>query len=329
MKNENKKAMISVIVPAYNAEQYIERMVKSILRQTYTNFELIIVNDGSTDHTADICETLRKADDRIVLKTQNNAGPSAARNNGIESARGDYITFADADDECEEDWLAEMLQKRIQTNCDMVMCNWSEIKDGKEIPYDAFPKETTVSVPEFMERIHGLAGAVWNKLFQKKIIEENHLRFDVKRKRCEDFLFIVDYILCCNTVALVSKPLYRYTVMETSLSHIDNMCDFYIEVLEGQMEAVHHIKCAKRQDCEKAMRIFVINNCFHCLILMEELEAPIRYIRQVLGYAKLFRSSMTKKQHLYFALANIAPSLFVKLWRQVYLLKHGEKNGRN
>lgn len=320
---KDEEIVISVIVPSYNAEQYIGRLIKSILQQTYTKFELIIVNDGSTDCTADICEAFCEADDRIVLKTQENGGPSAARNNGIECARGEYITFADADDECEKKWLEEMLKKRQQTDCDMVMCNWYEVNGNEEKSYDAFPEEMTISVPQFIQNMHGLSGAVWNKLFLKKIIKENHLAFDVNRKRCEDFLFIIDYVLCCHTVGLVSEPLYRYTIMQSSLSHMSQMYDFYMQVLGGEIEAVSHAKRARRVDCEKALRTYVINSCFNCIVLMEEQQTPDRYVRQALKCAESLQRSMTKKQHLYFALASISPYLYSKIWRKAYTLKRG------
>lgn len=127
------KGKVSIIVPVYNSEKYIEACIQSVLRQTYTNWELILVNDGSTDTSETICRSYAEADDRIVLISQKNRGVSGARNTGIEKASGAYFSFVDSDDELEKNALECMVQDIIAYNADMVSATKRRVfSDGRE-----------------------------------------------------------------------------------------------------------------------------------------------------------------------------------------------------
>lgn len=122
----NSKNLVSVIVPVYNAEHFIEKCIHSILNQSYKNIELILVNDGSTDNSVKICDSFAKIDNRIKLIHQANSGPSVARNNGIYNAKGKYIQFIDADDYIEENMI-ETLVNEMEKGLDIVICGYKRI----------------------------------------------------------------------------------------------------------------------------------------------------------------------------------------------------------
>lgn len=121
------KGLVSVVMPAYNVGDYIEKSIQSVQAQTYTNWELIVVNDGSTDNTQDVVEKLAAKDSRIRLINQPNGGVSRARNKGLDLARGEYISFLDSDDQWKPTFLAELLQAKEQANAGMVYCGYERL----------------------------------------------------------------------------------------------------------------------------------------------------------------------------------------------------------
>lgn len=133
-----EKNKITVIVPMYNTEEYIERCIRSIMEQTYENLEIIIVNDGSTDKSLDICKKLQKDDDRIVIVNQKNKGVGEARNHGIDVATGDFISFVDSDDTMDKNFYKELIATQLVTNADIIESGAKVILgNGNEIfPYE-------------------------------------------------------------------------------------------------------------------------------------------------------------------------------------------------
>ena len=161
---QTNKPKISIIMPVYNGEHYIDYSVKSILNQTFTDFELIIVNDGSTDNTREICERFRESDDRIILINQVNQGAHHARNNGIKKARGEYYCFFDSDDYIDERMLEDLYDIINDYKSDLVVCGFNintyytdnDYIVQKYIPYTKDGKviESISSKDEFREKAY-------------------------------------------------------------------------------------------------------------------------------------------------------------------------------
>ena len=122
---------VTIIVPVYNVEKFIGKCIKSVLNQTYKNFELIIVNDGSPDNSLEICNYYNSLDDRIKIFTKENGGLSSARNYGIEKASGDYICFIDSDDYIEKDFIKNLLETALKSDSDIVICNYNRVFENK------------------------------------------------------------------------------------------------------------------------------------------------------------------------------------------------------
>ncbi len=208
--------MISIIMPAYNAEKTINDSINSIVNQTFVDWELLVINDGSVDNTQRIIDDWKKKDNRIKCILIENSGPSYARTLGIENSRGEYIAFCDSDDEMEEEMLNHMIEKMNDEN-DLVVCRYGGKKESKEFDSEKHfsQQEAISSVIESNE----FGGYLWNKLFKKRIIQDNEICFDSDIFCCEDLLFVVQYVLNCKQVALVPECLYRYNDTPNSLTN--------------------------------------------------------------------------------------------------------------
>ena len=218
---------ISVIVPVYMAENYLEKCINSILSQTFRDFELILINDGSNDKSGEICDQYRKKDERIKVIHQNNRGIAATRNTGLESAVGEYIAFVDSDDYADSMLFELMYNKAKLNNSDIVMCNYNLV-DGDNISPVKLKYNTVYdgnkSVREqllyryYTDDNNGLA-PLWNKLLKRKLYIENAIRFDTNLKRGEDSRFIFCCLKFAERVDFIEDYLYFYCVHSNSIMH--------------------------------------------------------------------------------------------------------------
>ena len=215
-----KNPKISVIVPIYNAEKYIDRCIKSIYAQTFTDYEIILVNDGSKDNSAKICRGYAEKDSRITFIDKENGGAGSARNAGIEVAKGEYLAFPDVDDWFEPNMYKELYDIAVSGNYDIVFSGvnyYSQSKNG-ELKYSRtvncekahfltedecrknvmvfFPTSTIFDVP-------------WNKLYKKSVAIKNNVRFSDTR-RCQDAMFNIDFYNAAKSVASIDKAYYNY-----------------------------------------------------------------------------------------------------------------------
>lgn len=206
------RGKISVIVPIYNNEKYIERCLSSILNQTYRNLEIILVNDGSTDSSCEICESFREKDSRIKLINIENAGVSNARNVGLDNCTGEYVAFVDSDDFLHPQ-MYEIMMKANNDKYQMVVCNFKEgddeeincdklikvkskILNFKKILKDSYYKERKVYI------------SVWNKIIKRSLIGDH--RFNIKMRYGEDHIFMNYLYYYSKEVLIIDEPLYYY-----------------------------------------------------------------------------------------------------------------------
>lgn len=197
---------VSVIIPVYNAEITLHRCVDSVLAQTFTNFELILINDGSIDDSKKICDDYAKKDSRVVVIHKENGGVSSARNRGINIARGKWITFIDSDD-CIH---AELLENLYKGDEDLKICGYFD-----QLRSDSPNDRVYNSVKECanyldLECKHNYINAPWAKLFKASIIKQNNLLFNESLSLGEDTVFVLYYFNYCNSVRTINKALYCY-----------------------------------------------------------------------------------------------------------------------
>jgi len=196
--------LISVIVPVYNAEQYVERCVNSICNQTYKNLEIILVNDGSKDTSKDICESLVAKDSRITLINQENGGSSIARNTGLKNATGNIISFVDSDDYIEHNMLETMLQLMIDHDLEVV-----EVERNAASDTVRFDNSFTIEDPIVTTKriIKTTAFQVWKRIYKRSLVEG--MRF-IPKIIHQDVFFTIDVINKVSKIGFLNSPMYRY-----------------------------------------------------------------------------------------------------------------------
>lgn len=214
--------LITLVIPAYNAEHTIERCLDSILRQTYEHLEILIVDDGSLDGTKAVIQKYARKEKRIRLFFQSNQGVSVARNAGIRHASGRYLLFVDADDYLEPDMVETLYQIYQQYPVlGLAVCGYDEVVgEQKRIPRLQYPSD--MSQIEFLRNIFGLysiKGFLFNKLFRMDIIKEKKLQLNEKIYICEDLLFCFEYGIQIDQVVCSHALLYHYVINDGSATH--------------------------------------------------------------------------------------------------------------
>lgn len=214
--------MVSVIIPVYNAEKALERCIKSILAQTYTDFELLLMDDGSRDKSAEIIDRYAQMDPRVRAVHKKNSGVSDTRNQGMDLARGKYIQFVDADDWLAPEALMHMQRTAEESRADMVVCDFYRVVGERTSVKGSIDEDgliTREQYAEYMARSPAdyYYGVCWNKLFRRDILEAHHLRMDPSLSFCEDFIFDMEYILHAERIYILRIPLYYYVKTEGSL----------------------------------------------------------------------------------------------------------------
>lgn len=227
------KNIVSIIMPIYNRENKINKAIDSILCQTYKFWELILVNDGSTDNTEEFCNKYLKKDKRIKYLKIKNSGPGEARNKGILTAKGKYIMFIDSDDFYEEKMVETMVESIEKYECECVICNRIINNKNKKITRDFADKDMIIeNKQEFIEYFqkNNLFNSVWNKIYLKKIIDEFNIRFDKNFISGEDYKFNLDYFNHINKAKAINKYLYNYVMNPNSIVHSIKSYDFFMQV---------------------------------------------------------------------------------------------------
>ena len=212
-----KRALISIIVPVYKVEKYIRKCLDSIINQTYTNLEIILVDDGSPDNCPQICDEYSKKDKRIKVVHQKNMGLSIARNNGIKLAIGDYIGFVDSDDYIENTMFEDLFKALVENDAQMSICNFKVITDKEQYIKNNYPESKTYNQKEFLREIlldKNIQSYAWNKLYEKDLF------VDIKYpegKKYEDIGTTFYLAEKCKKIQLIGKAEYNYINRKNSI----------------------------------------------------------------------------------------------------------------
>lgn len=209
--------LVSIIIPMYNVAEYINDLLFSVTHQTYENIEIVIIEDGSTDRTLELCNIWAEKDCRIKLISQANSGVSYSRNIGITHSKGEYIYFMDADDYIDLDYI-ENLTNSIK-NSDIAVSGYVVHNSESEVKYlcvDEFPKKKDAFVAECLKPDTFVSGYLWNKLFKREIIKKT-MMFNDRISYSEDTLFLIEYVLNCQKFSFSPKEsFYHYKIRNGS-----------------------------------------------------------------------------------------------------------------
>ena len=215
---------VSIIVPVYNAENTISRCIESILNQEYSDFELLLVNDGSTDGSGAICDEYAARDARVRVIHKENSGVSDTRNTALDRARGTYLQFLDSDDWITPDATSSLVRAAESGQCDLVVSDFyrvvgERVSQKGDIDDDGVMTREEYAAHMMENPADFYYGVLWNKLYRRSIVEAHHLRMDPAISWCEDFMFNLEYIRYAETFRALQVPIYYYVKTKGSLAN--------------------------------------------------------------------------------------------------------------
>ena len=271
------KNKISIIIPFYNSEKYLDRCIKSILNQTYENLEIILVDDGSTDNSLKLCHKYKMKDKRVFVYHKKNEGVSSARNFGLEKATGMYIAFVDSDDYLENDMYELMFKNLIENKSDIAICNIYLEDLNKKILFNYRAKDMMFfkdKYPTYSYYNPSISGYVCNKLYVRKVIyslKNSYIKFNSNITIAEDDLFNYEIILNNSQLkyTYIDKKLYHYILngdSVTSKTYNEKKLT-YFDAKEKEIDILNHIGISS--DFLKADYII---NYVRTKIIMEKLK---------------------------------------------------------
>lgn len=205
--------LISIIIPVYNTDKYLSECIDSVLNQNYHKFELILIDDGSTDNSGIICDEYARKDERIISLHQNNAGVSAARNKGLETARGEYIVFIDSDDKVAPTYLSDFFPFLADLCIQGLSLVDSRTGKSSHLGFDSSLIATTdreIGSIFAEAEIHSTTKGPCNKLYKTDIIRRYGIRFDPRYSYGEDHLFVLEYMTHCHSISRIERANYFY-----------------------------------------------------------------------------------------------------------------------
>ena len=237
--------LISIIVPVYNAEKYIQRCIDSILAQTYHNFELLLIDDGATDRSGAICDDYASKESRIKVFHKENGGVSSARNVGLDSAMGEWIAFADSDDFVKDSWLSDYVSEiGRDLNFGLIYQGIITLENGvegvgKPIENRVFSENEIVDAYIYLDRDIDIFGWTCAKIYRADILRQNKLRFDPSISFCEDLEFTFRFMQSVENISVVNKLNYVYTfdndITLSRRSHSYETLDNLVNMINNQL----------------------------------------------------------------------------------------------
>lgn len=297
----------------YNSEKYLDKCIESILTQSFEDFELILVDDGSTDSSGLLCDKWAEKDNRIVCIHKQNGGVVDARNTGIQNAHAKYLTFSDNDDWADKDFLITMHTVMEKENADMVQCNYARVV-GEKLELNTFPAQTIEGDyirHTLLEKLArgdnvGISHTKWNKMFVTEKVKECIKLCNEKTALCEDWLLLLAYIgLCDKIICLNTKPLYffRYNYKSVTASYRPGYKDNYDLIYTDATKILEHygIQDISFEDHKYFSFVWCI---YGCVISSMPFSDKKREIRQIIN--SLDRNKLKNIIEVY-------PSLAVKI----------------
>lgn len=218
-----EQPLVSLIVPVYNTAPLLGRCIDSARRQRYPNLEILLINDGSTDSSLEICRMYARVDSRIIVVDRSNCGVSATRNHAIGLARGKYLQFLDSDDWIDCNATRLLVERAEETGADLIISHYCRV-DGEKVTVHGFLQRSGILDKHcFAQRLMDepasfYYGVMWNKLYRREIVQEHGIRCNENLNWCEDFLFNLEYIRYADTFCALQTPIYYYFKNPKSLT---------------------------------------------------------------------------------------------------------------
>lgn len=305
---------VSVIVPVYRVEQYLQRCVDSLLKQTYSNIEIILIDDGSPDNCGALCDALAQKDARIVVVHQPNQGVSAARNHGLDIMTGEWVCFCDADDWYAEDYIEQMYHCAQQTGADYLICDYYLASEsGPMLASNSAGALTTGCDPKMVVACGSPYS--WSRMIKKELFEKSGVRYPTNCKRSEELPVIPVLATYAKKIGVVNKPLYYYFQRSdgTSASNLVQMDE------EQFFVPFNLLKQALGEGYERELEYLIIYAFFYGRILeMCKQKRTKKEIRQkIREYAQMYPDYATNP---YLSQMGIFKKCFIWFEKQGWIL---------
>lgn len=214
---------VSVIIPVYNTEKYLRTCIDSVLRQEQVSLEIILVDDGSTDSSASICNAYAQDYPNIKATHIQNSGPATAKNEGLKLAQGNYIALTDSDDKMEPLMLHKMVSAGYEHHADIICCNYKQIDENGNISHlNSTYKQYVLNHEEGLVHFFSkdkIYSQCWTKLYKRQMLIDYHIENDPGLRTDEDFIFNIRAFVKAQTTVIIDEPLYVYTHRQNSLAH--------------------------------------------------------------------------------------------------------------
>lgn len=262
---------ISLLVAVYNTSQYVEQCLQSIAEQSFSDIEVILVNDGSTDHCGELLEAFAKRDERFRVIHQTNQGLGAVRNRGIEEAKGTYIAFIDSDDVLAPHYCKALYEKAEMTGADLVVSEyWIQFEQSRRtLPTNLLLHQSENKTSLIEALLHGnITGFSWNKLYRRAFIEEHCIRFPLRGEleNIEDQYVTLRCFYLAHVIAFVHEPLYYYRVHLSSIVQRYQKQYFQHGLTFYQAQHLFLKSYDEVTPYEKALDFFIVNHTLHCML---------------------------------------------------------------
>lgn len=274
--------LVSIIIPIYNAEKYLKKCIQSILEQTYSNIEVILVNDGSTDKSRDICDEYARQESRIHVIHQDNSGVSAARKNGLKKSMGNYIAFIDSDDWVEDTFVEKMYNVALEKNADMVACGYfEEYMDYVKIEGNRNGNIKVYSKTEALEELHtrnSIYPFLCNKIFKRKTL--NELEDSVPVIIGEDYTIVVKAISRMQKIAVIEAPLYHYMQRKGSACN-RGFDERLFKVVSNYKDVYNFFKTENMQILDDIKSYILLEEMYYVVCMSRNQNYNKKFIRMV------------------------------------------------
>ncbi len=282
--------MISVVIPVYNTEPYIKKCLDSVIYQTYGDLEIILIDDGSTDGSPQICDEYAAKDDRIRVYHLSNGGVSAARNYAIGQCNGEWISFVDSDDWLDLDMYKKMTDLAQSCGADTVCCGaWQGDEEATEIRHIWRRFAEQVYVYEKKDALGGVieqSGTLWNKLLSSRYAKECRFHEDIRY--AEDTLFLAEYLLRSNRVVATKDPLYYYRYNRAGNVVSSRLNDRHLDYIKATKQ-IYDILAVNNGVYEGLERS--IDTIIRILALVENVKRDSLYVTEVQEFARYINPS--------------------------------------
>ena len=280
---------ISIIVPVYNSSRLLEKCLDSLINQTYKDIEIIVVDDGSTDNSGEICDRYSGIDSRVVVLHKKNAGVCEARNDGIDLASGGYIGFVDADDYCKEEMFQYLASLAADTNADIACCGIERVYVHSKATYHT-RKTGGISIFSSREAIEKfflpdyITTAVWNKIFRANIVKNNRFK---NYARNDDGWFVATMIINSERIAVCDECLYVYQIQQKSITRGEFSSKNY-DILRS-VDDIYNMVVKKYPD----NRNIIVGKIFWNVVFLDEMIIAKKYDNKSINdIQKLIRNNI-------------------------------------